>query len=77
MTAPAIKLTVTQKQRLQIPTLEERQVVTPGRVMLVKHNRVVGYCDLDQLAETKTIEAKATTICLSPADFADVKRWLK
>jgi hypothetical protein len=76
MTAPAIKLTVTQRERLKMLTLEERQVVTPGRVMLCKGRRIVGYCNLDELANTKTIEAKANVICLSPADFADVKRWL-
>jgi hypothetical protein len=76
MTAPAIKLTVTQRQRLKLLKLEERQVVIPGRVMLCKGARVVGYCDLDELANTKAIEALANTVCLSPADYADVMRWL-
>jgi hypothetical protein len=76
MTAPAIKLTVTQRERLKALTLEQRQVVTPGRVMLCKGRRVVGYCDIDELGNTKTIEAQATLICLSPADYADVVRWL-
>lgn len=77
MTAPAIKLTVTQRERLRSLTFEARAVVTPGRVMLCKGRRIVGYCDVDELANTKAIEAQTTVICLSPADYDDVQRWLK
>jgi hypothetical protein len=76
MTAPNIKLTLTQRERFKLLAFEESQTVTPGRVMLCKGRRIVGYCNIDDLANTRTIEAKATTVCLSPADFADVKRWL-
>jgi hypothetical protein len=76
MAAPALKLTITQRSRLSALAFEERQVVIPGRVMLCKGRRIVGYCNLDDLVNTKTIEAQATTVCLSPADFNDVKRWL-
>jgi hypothetical protein len=77
MTAPALKLTVTQRDRLRGLQWEERQIVQPGRIMLEKRGRVVGFGSLDELEKTKTIEAKADTVCLSPADFADVQAWLR
>ena len=76
MTAPAIKLTVTQRQRLRELKFVERQVVTPGRIMLEKRGRIVGYGNLDDLEKTKIIAGQADTVCLAPADFADVQAWL-
>lgn len=78
MTAPAIKLTVTQRERLRALTWEKSQAVIPGRVMLCKGRAIVGYCNVDELAHTKSVEAtRANTICLSAADYDDVQQWLR
>lgn len=77
MTAPAKTLTtVTERERLRRLAFERRQVVIAGRAMLYKRGRIVRYCDIDDLADTFTIAAQADQVCLSPADFDDVKRWL-
>jgi hypothetical protein len=76
MPAPALKLTVTQRQRLGELALEQRKVVPAGRVMLEKRRRVVGCCNLDDLVN-KSITERADTLCLSAADFNDVKEWLR
>jgi hypothetical protein len=77
MTAPALKLTVTQRDRLRALQWEEWQVVTPGRAMLRRRGRLAGYCNVEELANTKALAERADTVCLSPADFADVQAWLR
>lgn len=76
MTAPTAELNVTQRERLKMLTWEKSGAVPPGRVMLCKGRKISGYCNVADLADTKSIEAKATTVCLSSSDFDDVKRWL-
>lgn len=75
MTAPAITLTITQRERIKTLAIEERQVVTPGRVMLMKGRKIVGFLDLDQLGQYG-LEHRCNAIGLSPADYGDVKQWL-
>ena len=77
MTAPLRSISITDRERLRALAWEARQVVPAGRVMLCKGQRVVGYCDVGDLANAFTIANQASLVCLSPADFADVKRWLK
>lgn len=43
MSAPTTKLTVTQRYALKDLAWEKSQAVTPGRVMLCKGRKVVGY----------------------------------
>ena len=77
MTAPTAQLTVTQRQRLKDLTWEKSNAVPPGRAMLCKGRKVVGYCNVTDLANsTVAIAAQANTVCLSAADYSDVKRWL-
>jgi len=77
MTAPAFKLTVTQRDRLRDLKWEKSQAVIAGRVMLCRGRHIVGYCNVDELANTKTIAAKADTVALSAADYDDVQEWLR
>lgn len=76
MTAPTIKLSVTERERLKSLRWEERLVVIPGRVMLCRGRRIVGYCSVAELVRTTVIAAQADTVCLSTADFADVQQWI-
>jgi len=77
MTAPAIKLTITQRERLRALKWEQSNAIIAGRVMLCKGRHVVGYCDVDELANTKALEARANTVVLSVADYDDVQEWLR
>jgi hypothetical protein len=76
MTAPTAKLTVTERERLKALTFEKSGAVPPGRVMLCKGRKVVGYCNVAELSRTFIIAAQANTVCLSAEDFADVQEWL-
>jgi hypothetical protein len=75
MSAPAVQLTVTQRYRLKDLAWQRSGVVPPGRAMLCKGRRVVGFCSVSELV-ARRIDVLADTVCLSAADFADVKRWL-
>lgn len=77
MTAPAIKLTVTQRDRLRSLRWEMWQVVTAGRAMLRRRGRLVTFCAIEDLANTTTLAEQADMVCLSVADFDDVQRWLQ
>ena len=77
MTAPAIKLTVTQRERLRALKWEKSNAIIAGRVMLCKGRAIVGYCDVDELANAKGIEARCNTVVLSAADYDDVQEWLR
>jgi hypothetical protein len=76
MTAPTATLTITQRHRLKDLKWEESMAVPPGRVMLCKGRRVVGYCNVADLGNSLSIAERANTVCLSPADAKDVKAWL-
>ncbi|HEX4114156.1 MAG TPA: hypothetical protein VH020_16605 [Stellaceae bacterium] len=77
MTAPTIELTVTQRYALKDLAWEKSQAVTPGRVMLCKGRKIVGYCDVADLAHGSAIAARCNTVCLSASDYDDVQAWLK
>lgn len=77
MTAPATKLSVTARHRLKDLIFEKSGAVPPGRVMLCKGRQVVGFCDVGDLGKTLLIAERANTVCLSSADFDDVKAWLQ
>jgi hypothetical protein len=76
MTAPATALSVTQRHRLLDLKWEKSQAVPPGRVMLCRGRKVLGYCGVLDLPRVHLIAAKADTVCLAAADFDDVKGWL-
>ena len=77
MTAPAKKeFSPADRYRLRNLAWEKSGAVPPGRAMLCMGRKVVGYCDVADLANPVAIAKKANTVCLSAADFADVQEWL-
>jgi hypothetical protein len=77
MTAPATKLSVTQRYRLRDLIFEKSAAVTPGRVMLCKGRKIVGFCNVADLANASAIAGRCNTLCLSVADYDDVREWLR
>jgi hypothetical protein len=77
MTAAAAKLSITLRQKLLDLTWERSMAVTPGRVMLCKGRHIVGYCSVTDLANASSIAARCNTLCISNADFDDLKAWLR
>jgi hypothetical protein len=44
--------------------------------MFCRGRQVLGYGDLADLASVKWNQPNADTVCVSPRDFVDVKRWI-
>jgi len=74
---PAIPFSrAADQMRLRQLKLEQSQVPTPGRLMFCRGRHVVGYGDIDKLGSFRSIPDRADTICVSAADFEDVKGWI-
>ncbi len=73
---PPGTLGVTDRYRLKELTLQQAGTVPAGRVMWCRGRKVLGYNDVSQLGNIFAIPKGADTICVSAADFADVKEWL-
>ncbi len=69
-------ISITGRYRLKELTLERSQAVTPGRVMWCQGRKVMGYGDVADLANVLKIPKGANTVCVSAADFEDIKGWL-
>ena len=77
MTAPIAQLSVTQRSALKDIAWQESQVVPPGRVMLCRGRKILGYGVIADLAHVKSLTLQGVnTICVSPSDFKDVKEWV-
>lgn len=76
MTAPGIKLSVTQRYALKDMKLERSQAIPAGRVMFCQGRRVLGFADVTELHRARFLAPKADTLCLAAADFDDVKAWI-
>lgn len=73
---PAAAISVTDRYRLKELILQQAGTVTPGRVMFCRDRKVLGYADVNDLANVFKIPKGANTVCVSVADFEDVKGWL-
>jgi hypothetical protein len=73
---PPRPISVTDRCRLKELELQQVSTVPAGRVMWCRDRKVMGFADIAGLANVFTIPKGANTICVSPADFADVKEWL-
>jgi hypothetical protein len=73
---PAGTLSVTDRYRLKELELQMTGTVPPGRVMWCRGRQVLGYNDVSQLGNVFAIPKGADTLCVSGADFDDVKAWL-
>ena len=73
---PAVALGVTDRYRLKELTLQQAGTVTPGRVMFCRGRKIIGYGDVGRLGEFTYVPKGTDTICLSAADYSDVKEWI-
>jgi hypothetical protein len=73
---PAATISVTDRYRLKELSLEKAGTVTPGRVMFCRDRKVLSYGDVADLGNVFKIPKGANMLCVSPADYADVREWL-
>lgn len=73
---PARAISVTDRTRLKELILQPTGTVPAGRVMWCRGRKVLGYAGVDDLANVFAIPKGTDTICVSQADFADVREWL-
>lgn len=76
MTAPTATLSVTDRSKLKALTLEQVQVLPPGKVWFCQGRKILLHGDLASLARVMLIPTKADTVAVSTADFDDVKAWI-
>lgn len=73
---PAIPFSkVPDQYRLRSLKLEQSMVPQPGRVMFCRGHKIIGYGDVGKLGDVKAVPDAADTICISTADFEDVRSW--
>jgi hypothetical protein len=73
---PAVNLSITDRYKLKELTLTKSMAVTAGRVMYCRGRKILGYADVADLAQIFGIPRGTTEICVSSADFADIKEWI-
>jgi hypothetical protein len=73
---PAGAFSAVDQTRFRRLALEPSQVPAPGRVMFCRGRKVLGYGDVSKLADFFYVPKDADTLCLSAADFVDVKGWI-
>jgi hypothetical protein len=73
---PAASLSITDRYRLKELTLTKSMAVPAGRVMFSRGRKILNYADVAYLANIFKIPKGATEICVSAADYADIKEWI-
>jgi hypothetical protein len=73
---PAAALSITDRYRLKELTLTLSMAVPAGRVMFCQGRKILTYADVIDLAQIFSIPRGATEICVSAADYADIKNWI-
>lgn len=73
---PAAPFAKTDQQRMRSLTFERSQVPPPGRVMFCRGHRILSHGDVGKLGDFLYIPKEADTVCVSAADYNDVKEWL-
>lgn len=73
---PATPFAKADQLRMRTLTFEQSQVPPPGRAMFCRGRRILGHGDVGKLGEFLYIPKDADTVCLSAADYNDVKEWL-
>jgi hypothetical protein len=73
---PAVDFYKADQTRLRQLKLERSQVLEAGRLMFCRGRSIIGYGHVGRLANFNYIPKNADTICLSPADFDDVREWI-
>lgn len=73
---PAVPFSKVPDQfRLRSLKLEASMVPQPGRVMFCRGRKIIGYGDVGKLGDRGVIPDQADTVCISTADFDDVRSW--
>jgi hypothetical protein len=73
---PATPLTITDRYKLKEFALKQLMTVPAGRVMFCRGRKILGYAYVADLAQIFSIPRTTTEICLSSADYDDVKEWI-
>jgi hypothetical protein len=73
---PATTLTVTDRYKLKEFALRQLMTVPAGRVMFCRGRKILGYADVTDLAKIFGIPRGTTEICVSSADYADIREWI-
>lgn len=73
---PSAIISVTDRYRIKELALQSAGAVTPGRVMWCRDRKVLGYGDVADLANVFKIPKGANTLCVSSADYPDIREWL-
>jgi hypothetical protein len=73
---PAASLSVTDQYKLKQLTLTRSMAVPAGRVMFCQGRKILNYADVADLAQIFNIPKGTTEICVSGADYADIKEWI-
>jgi hypothetical protein len=73
---PATPFTKADQTRLRSLKLEQSGTATPGRVIFCRGRSVLGYGDVSKLGDFLYIPKSADTVCVSGADWSDVKGWM-
>jgi hypothetical protein len=73
---PSATISVTDRYTLKELALQSAGAVTPGRVMWCRDRKVLGYGDVNDLANVFKIPKGANVLCVSMADYPDIREWL-
>jgi hypothetical protein len=73
---PAAAFTTADQTRLRQMKLENNPMPGAGRVMFCQGRKILGFGEVSKLADFLYIPKNADTLCLSPADFEDVRGWI-
>jgi hypothetical protein len=74
---PAVNPSITHRCTLKEMTLTRSMAVPAGRrVMFCRGRKILNYADVAVLAKIFHIPKGTTEICVSDADYADIKEWI-
>lgn len=73
---PAIPFAKADQTRFRSLQLHQSQVPVPGRVMFCRGRAVLGYGDVEKLGDFLYIPKYTDTVCVSAADWPDIKGWM-
>lgn len=73
---PSVPFAKADQQRLRELKIHQSQIPPAGRVMFCRGREILGHGDVSKLGDFLYIPKRADTVCISAADFPDVREWL-
>lgn len=73
---PAVPFTKADQNFFRSLKLEQSNVPGRGRVMFCRGRTILGYGDVSKLGDFLYIPKRTDTVCVSNADWPDVKGWM-